>query len=176
MRAIVSYLKWVGKDVPRGDKAVGSGLIKLPFLHRPADTVRGKKVFDATCATCHQKNGSGLPQPDGGGYFYPPLWGVNSFNTAAGLYRISNMAGYVYANMPVGSTHIKPILSQEDAWDVAAYVVSRTRPHRTFEKDWPNLSSKPIDHPFGPYTDNFTEVQHKYGPFTEIEQARKSKN
>lgn len=176
MRAMVAYLNWVGKDVPKGEKANGSGLIKLSYLPRAADTIRGKKVFLATCTSCHQKDGSGLPQPDGGGYFYPPLWGARSFNTAAGLYRISNMARYVFANMPVGSTHHKPILSQEEAWDVAAYLVSRPRPHRDFKKDWPNLDSKPIDHPFGPYADNFSEAQHKYGPFTEIEKSRKTKN
>jgi thiosulfate dehydrogenase len=34
--------------------------------------------------------------------------------------------------------------------------------------DWPNISKKPIDHPFGPYADVFSEKQHKYGPYKPI--------
>lgn len=34
--------------------------------------------------------------------------------------------------------------------------------------DWPDISRKPVDHPFGPYTDGFDERQHKYGPFAQL--------
>jgi thiosulfate dehydrogenase len=34
--------------------------------------------------------------------------------------------------------------------------------------DWPIISKKPIDYPFGPYADSFSELQHKYGPFQEM--------
>jgi thiosulfate dehydrogenase len=37
--------------------------------------------------------------------------------------------------------------------------------------DWPDISKKPVDHPFGPFIDGFSEQQHKYGPFGPIEQA-----
>ena len=40
-------------------------------------------------------------------------------------------------------------------------------------RDWPNISAKPIDHPFGPYTDGFSEEQHKHGPFKPIVAKRK---
>jgi thiosulfate dehydrogenase len=52
-------------------------------------------------------------------------------------------------------------------------VNSKPRPSKDLSKDWPNISKKPIDHPFGPYADGFTEVQHKYGPFKPIIEARK---
>ena len=39
-------------------------------------------------------------------------------------------------------------------------------------QDWPNISSKPVDHPFGPYTDGFSEQQHKYGPFAPIAEVK----
>jgi len=32
-------------------------------------------------------------------------------------------------------------------------------------KDWPNIKKKPFDYPYGPYTDSFSEQQHKYGPY-----------
>jgi len=30
------------------------------------------------------------------------------------------------------------------------------------------LLDKPVDHPFGPYADDFNELVHKYGPFGPI--------
>jgi thiosulfate dehydrogenase len=42
-------------------------------------------------------------------------------------------------------------------------------------KDWPDISKKPVDHPFGPYADAFTEKQHKYGPFKPIVEEQKKK-
>lgn len=34
------------------------------------------------------------------------------------------------------------------------------------------ISKKPIDHPFGPYADSFSEQQHKLGPFGPIKEYR----
>jgi thiosulfate dehydrogenase len=77
-------------------------------------------------------------------------------------------------NMPFGqASHGNPVLSLEEAWDLAAFVNSQQRPHISQEKDWPDISKKPVDFPFGPYADAFTETQHKYGPFQPIEDARK---
>jgi thiosulfate dehydrogenase len=39
-----------------------------------------------------------------------------------------------------------------------------------------NEPEKPFDHPFGPYADNFTEAQHKFGPFKPIVAAQKKKD
>ena len=64
------------------------------------------------------------------------------------------------------------LLTDEEAWDVAAFVNSQPRPKADLKKDWPNISAKPVDHPFGPYTDGFSEEQHKYGPFQPIVDKR----
>jgi thiosulfate dehydrogenase len=48
------------------------------------------------------------------------------------------------------------------------------RPHKDQSSDWPDISTKPIDFPFGPYADAFREKQHKYGPYQPIAEARKS--
>jgi thiosulfate dehydrogenase len=93
------------------------------------------------------------------------LWGPLSYNDAAGLYRLSNFAGYVKYNMPLGARHDAPVLTDEEAWDVAAYVNSRPRPHKNVPSDWPDVRKKPFDHPFGPYADRYSERQHKFGPF-----------
>jgi len=34
MRAMVAYLKWIGKDVRKGTKPIGTGTVDLPYLKR----------------------------------------------------------------------------------------------------------------------------------------------
>ena len=174
MKAMVAYINWVGKEVPKGEVPIGSGLYEVPLLDRAADPIKGKLVYDRQCASCHQTDGKGIAKPDGSGYLYPPLWGENSYNHGAGLYRLSRFAGYVKANMPLGATFEQPILSDEESWDLAAYVNSMERPKKDLSQDWPDISKKPMDHPFGPFSDSFTEEQHKYGPFKPIKAAKSS--
>jgi thiosulfate dehydrogenase len=172
MQAIVAYIKWLGKDVPKGQTAKGSGIVDLPFLDRPADPAKGKIVYEQKCASCHKKDGSGELKPDGKEWAYPPLWGDKSYNHGAGLYRISRFAGYIKYNMPLGVSYPESQLTDEEAWDIAAYVNSMPRPTKDLSKDWPDISKKPIDHPFGPFADGFDEKQHKYGPFGPIKEKR----
>jgi len=169
MKAMAAYIKWVGKDVAKGKKAKGSGIFNIAFLDRPADPKNGKEVYEAKCAVCHQSDGQGQLNDKGNNYTYPPLWGKWSYNKGAGLYRLSRFAGYVKANMPLGVSYNAPQLTDEEAWDVAAYVNTKERPGLDLSKDWPDISKKKIDHPFGPYVDPFPESQHKFGPFTEIQ-------
>ena len=78
--------------------------------------------------------------------------------------------------MPFDKASFKsPDLTDEEAWDVAAFVNSQPRPSKIFKEDWPDISKKPFDHPFGPFADGFTEAQHKYGPFKPIIEAQKNK-
>lgn len=168
MRAIVAYIRWLGLGVPGKVAPKGSGLLEVPMLDRAADPVRGQAVFASKCASCHGVDGQGLPIPDSPRW-YPPLWGERSYSASAGLFRLSRFAGYVKANMPFGANWLAPQLSDEEAWDVAAYVNSQPRPaHKFLAEDWPDISKKPFDHPYGPYADGFSEQQHKYGPFQPI--------
>jgi len=171
MQAIYAYIKWLGRDVPKGARPPGVGISDIPCSDRAADTLKGGQVYTTKCARCHGPQGAGMPYPDSCHYIYPPLWGPNSYNTGAGLFRLSRLAGYVKDNMPYGSDHNAPQLTDAEAWDVAAYINSRPRPQKTFPADWPDISRKPFDHPFGPYSDSFPEAQHKYGPFGPIKKA-----
>jgi len=173
MKAIVAYIKWLGTDVPKGESPKGSGLVELSFLDQPADPIKGKILYEEKCSVCHGKNGQGILNADGTAWTYPPLWGKNSYNDGAGLYRLSRFAGYIKANMPLGATHTEPQLTDEQAWHIAAYVNSLERPQKDITNDWPDISKKPIDHPFGPFADGFDESQHKYGPFKPIQEKRK---
>jgi thiosulfate dehydrogenase len=171
MQAIVSYLKWVGKDVAKGESPLGFGILSLEFLERPADPLKGSYVYQKHCKSCHGNNGEGILAENGVEWTYPPLYGEKSYSIGAGLYRLSSFAGYVKYNMPFGTSYKNPVLTDEEAWDVAVFINSMPRPNKDLSMDWPDITKKPFDHPFGPYTDTFPEIQHKFGPFGPIKKA-----
>jgi thiosulfate dehydrogenase len=173
MQAIVAYIKWVGSEVTEKNKPDGTGIYDLPVLNRAADPEKGSLVFKTKCVSCHGTNGEGVPNAENTEYTYPPLWGAKSYNTGAGLFRLSRFAGYVRMNMPFGPSFEANQLTDEEAWDVAAFVNSQPRPVMNIKSDWPDISKKPFDHPFGPYTDQFSELQHKLGPFGPIKKIAK---
>ncbi len=178
MNALVAYLQFLSTGVPVGTTVEGRGTPALPYLDRAADVVKGRAVYAATCQACHQGDGQGLRKGkvgDGAGYTYPPLWGPDSFNDGAGMHRLIASANYIRANMPFGTTYRAPMLSVEDAWDVAAFINSQPRPARAqLDLDYPDRTKKPVDAPFLPFADSFSLEQHRLGPFTPILDARKA--
>ncbi|MEO5571018.1 MAG: c-type cytochrome [Bacteroidia bacterium] len=190
MKGLVAYIEWLGKDVKKGDKFDGSGgITAIKFIDRAADPAKGKIVFEQYCSRCHGTNGEGQFVADvmkdetkqqGGTataedlYYYPPLWGNNSFNGVATLYRVSKLAGFIKYNMPYPVDYKNPVLTDEQAWDVAAYVNNSSRPIKDHSEDYAcDISKKPFDFPFAPYADNFSEEQHKFGPYTAMPSAMK---
>lgn len=169
MRAFVAYLKWLGHEVPKGVKPAGSGIKSLAFLERTADLDHGKTIFQTQCSRCHGDNGEGVWKQDRTDYAYPPLWGEHSYNLNATLYRLIPLSSFIKSNMPFDKMKT---LTEEEAWDVAAYISSQARPGAPYKTDWPTLSNKPIDYPWGPYSDRFSEQQHKYGPFAPIKNEK----
>src|SRR5258708_2459153 len=129
MEAIVAYLQFIGRKTPQGVRVAGMGLPPLPKPARAPDSVRGATVYAAHCAKCHKDQGQGEPlMAPGVGYEIPPLWGDDSFNSAAGMSRIDTAAAFIHVNMPIGSNDREPILTVQEAWDVAAFVTSQPRP------------------------------------------------
>jgi thiosulfate dehydrogenase len=175
MQAMVGYIRFLTTGVPPGQTVPGHGAGKMPELARAADPARGKDVYVRACSFCHGPNGQGirrsLPSTDLG-YMVPPLWGNDSFNDGAGMARLITAANFVHFNMPHGADYLNPQLSPEDAWDVAAYMLSQPRPPKSgLDRDFPDLLTKPVDTPYGPYADHFSAQQHKYGPFGPIRNA-----
>lgn len=175
MAAIVAYLKFLSTGVAPGQALPGLGAGHMPELDRAADPERGKLVYAKGCVTCHNAHGSGFlrTHPSANpGYMIPPLWGPDSFNDGAGMNRLTNAANFIHYNMPMGIDYLAPRLSVEDAWDVAAYIVSQPRPRKAgLDKDFPDLLAKPVDTPYGPYADGFSEQQHRYGPLGPIRET-----
>ena len=172
MRAMRAYIVWLGATVKKGAQLKGMSIPDLPLMNRAASASNGAQVYASRCTTCHGPKGEGSLNADSTAYTYPPLWGPHSYNVSAGIYRLSRLAGYIKYNMPYTSEPSEPQLSDEDAWDLAAFINSQSRPEKFFVYDWPNTSKKPFDYPFGPYTDVFSDQQHKYGPFAPIKKAK----
>lgn len=70
------------------------------------------------------------------------------------------------SRMPLG----EPDLSDDQAFDVAAYINDQPRPQMpNLDRDYPDLVVKRIDSPYGPFADDFPLEQHRFGPFPPIE-------
>ena len=168
MKAYLAYMKWLSTDIPDGAKLVGSGTLSVKEPARAADPAHGKQVYTQVCAACHGADGQGQRRADGG-YQFPPLWGPDSYNDGAGMARLLGAAAFIKNNMPFGTTHAAPVLSDDDAYDVAAFVNAADRPQKAdLQKDFPIRLQKPVDTAYGPYADDFSPQQHKLGPFDPI--------
>lgn len=134
---------------------------------RAASTDAGQLVYEQRCQVCHGEDGLGLQATLDirEGYLFPPLWGPDSFNDGAGMHRVLTAANFIKARMPLG----QPDLTDDQAFDVAAYINSKERPHmENLEVDYPDRATKPVDGPYGPYVDSFPIEQHRIGPFGPI--------
>lgn len=137
MTALVSYMAWLSEGVPVGNTVEGQGFRKLTPVKAPSKA-RGAQVYAQNCAACHGLDGQGVAS-------FPPLWGARSFNIAAGMGRIHTAAAFIKANMPLGRGGT---LSDEEAYDVAAFVLGHKRPDFAAKiKDWPK-GQKPADSPY----------------------------
>jgi thiosulfate dehydrogenase len=175
MKAMVAYLAWLSRGVDQDMAGINSTPITPP--NRAANLAAGREVYEEYCQTCHGADGNGyrsrLAGPNGE-HVTPPLWGAESYNNGAGMARVLTAAAFIKANMPLGTPWDRPVLRDEEAFDVAAYINAQSRPARAdLEKDYPDLSKKPIDCPYPPYADGFPQSQHQFGPFPPIEQARR---
>ena len=169
MQAFSAYVRWLSTGIPSGARLVGAGTLRVKEPERAADPVRGAGIYAATCAPCHGADGRGQRAHQGAGYQFPPLWGPDSFNDGAGMDRLLIAAAFATHNMPIGTTFDAPALSDEDGYDVAAYVISQKRPAKAnLDRDFPNRLQKPVDAAYGPYADGFSREQHEFGPFGPI--------
>jgi thiosulfate dehydrogenase len=119
MVAMVSYITYLSRGVKMGtpqDKSIRLVKFDPP---QPANPKRGAAIYAQKCSACHAANGAGT------GDAYPPLWGPKSFNGGAGMHRLWTMAAFVRYNMPQTAPGT---LSDQEAYDVAAYVLSHERP------------------------------------------------
>ncbi len=180
MVAMVSYMRWLSQGVPTGKRVPGDGGIELKYPDRAADPAKGAIVYTEHCARCHGAEGQGQFKPDSSGYIYPPLWGPHSYENGSSMHRVLKAARFIKANMPHNiATWDKPVLTDEQAIDVAAFVNDdriHSRPQMNNARGYENELRKPIDYDAPPFPDGFSAEQHKLGPYQPIIDYHKQHN
>lgn len=137
LQAIVAYIEWLSQNVPQGVTPPWRGIPRISASRTP-DPVNGKKLFATKCVFCHGADGQGTMAG-------PPVWGPQSYNIAAGMARVSVAAAFIRSNMPRTWGWS---LSDDQSFDVAAYINSQPRPDFPGkEHDWPK-GGKPADTPY----------------------------
>jgi thiosulfate dehydrogenase len=136
MQDIVAYLAYMARGVPIGAHLPVEGMPAMPKA--VGDTARDAEVYVTACARCHGADGAGLAK-------VPALWGPLSFSVGASMARQERAASFIRHNMPLD----KPgTLSDQEAYDVAAYVTAKPRPDLPEKaRDWP-LGGAPADVPY----------------------------
>lgn len=130
MQAIVAYLDLLTRDAGGFGNPVEDPR-PLPAVATAPDPVRGDSLYGSHCVVCHRPDGAGERNGypgDAQGYLHPPVWGPDSFNAAAGMHRLATLAAFIHANMPLGASLEGPMLTEQDAWDIAAYIEAQPRP------------------------------------------------
>lgn len=171
MKAMVAYMEWLGEDMPKEKRDYYTGFTDLKIPDVAVDLEYGKRVYVKECMVCHQEDGQGVKKADFSlGYEFPPVWGEDTYNDGAGMHRVLTAAAFIKANMPFEEvTKENPKLSDEEAFHVAGYINSLARPAKSnLENDFPDRKLKPVSTPYGPWDDDFSAEQHKYGPFPPI--------
>lgn len=171
MVAFLSYFKWISKNVPKDSLFKGAKNFKIEFPAVAASPERGKVLFVENCVRCHGNEGQGIFNADKSGYVYPPLWGKYAYQPGSSMHRIIKQAQWLKGNMPFDKVTVgKPYLTDEQSLDIAAYVNDDTVHPRPNPKtlDYPDPKAKAIDYAHAPFSDPFSENQHKLGPFKPI--------
>lgn len=173
MRAMQAYIHFLSQGYPVGGaKIEGRSLAKIDrkmVKQNKADVENGKKVYEMHCASCHGEDGLGVKNEGlANGYAFPPLWGTDdTYNKGAGMYRILKAADFIKSNMPIGATKENPILTDKEAYDVAAFMNqdSHYRPEKiNRSSDFPDDIVKAPD----VYRPNKESIEHKFGPYGKI--------
>ncbi|MDD2896734.1 MAG: c-type cytochrome [Aliarcobacter sp.] len=173
MSAMQAYMHWLSQGVPVGTMALeGRGLAKIDrkmIKTQAADPKKGEAVYALQCAACHGANGEGVKNEGrANGYLYPALWGTeDTYNKGAGMYRVLKAADFIKSNMPLGATKEASVLTDEEAYNVAAFINmdSHYRPEKiNRNNDFPDAVVKAPD----VYRPGLETKEHQVGPFGKI--------
>lgn len=128
--AVSAYITWLsqgGAIRMNPEKPLGPNHVPpLKLDPEKADAGRGRELYAELCADCHGANGQGRKEN-------PPVWGPGSYNAGAGLATLGGLASWLKASMPLDD----PSLSDEEARDLAAFLVARPRPRFDLKEHLP---------------------------------------
>lgn len=120
---LIAYSFWLSTGAPIGAQLEGRGYRVVAEPPGGVDVSRGEAVFATSCQMCHGASGAGLKAGDT--WVFPPLWGQQSYSAGAGMHKVPIAAAFIKTKMPYrhGNT-----LTDQQAWDVAAYINGKPRP------------------------------------------------
>ena len=116
--AIAAYVTYLSQGEVMGAEPEGRGVPTIGDTGYDPNPANGRAVYLDQCVSCHGTQGEGVGD-------MPALWGLDSYNKGAGMNRIQEAAGFIWANMPLGQDYS---LTQQQALDVAAYLNLQYRP------------------------------------------------
>lgn len=118
VQAVAAYIAYISDGEVIGRPPKGYSVPVLPETGSDPNPARGQAVFKRSCVACHGEDGHGTAVA-------PPVWGFQSYNAGAGLNNVQKLAGFVWANMPLGQGRT---LTHQEALDVAAFITLQHRP------------------------------------------------
>ena len=96
---------------------------------RHASIIAGQHSYQKHCQRCHGPAGYGTDKFDNDPNFSPPpINGSEAFVHTATLSYSSRFASFILNNMPPGATHEYPLITAQEALDIAEFIRVQTRP------------------------------------------------
>jgi mono/diheme cytochrome c family protein len=118
----------------------GTYITQLPVKLTPELLGRGRERFDAICAECHDRTGSGSGMVVQRGFPQPPSYHVPRLrNAPIGHFFdvITNGYGVMYSY----AAHVQP----EDRWAIAAYIRALQLSHNMKAAELPSLEQQKLE-------------------------------
>ena len=131
-KLITLYMAWIAEKtaIPIGENRKSRGIHNVRgTAARHASIIAGQRAYVANCQYCHGPAGYGSDRFDNDPKLSPPpINGSEAFVHTATLSYSSRLASFILNNMPPGATHDKPLLSAQEALDIAEFISVQTRP------------------------------------------------
>jgi mono/diheme cytochrome c family protein/REP element-mobilizing transposase RayT len=108
----------------------GTYVTQLPVKLTPELLTRGREQFEAMCAECHDRTGSGNGMVVQRGFPQPPSFHVDRLRNAA-IGHFYDVITNGYGVMSSYATHVEP----EDRWAIAAYIRALQLSHNAKPSD-----------------------------------------
>ena len=139
MQAFVAYIRFLSTGVPAGKVLSGLGAGSMPELDRAADPVRGKAIYANACLSCRCRWLRNPPQPaDRRSRLHgPAAVGSGQFQQWR-RHGPADHRGELRALQHAARNGLPEPAPVEQAWDVAAYMIStasgKSRPRQGFPR------------------------------------------
>jgi len=131
-KLITLYMAWIAEknEIPIGTNRESRGIHNVRgTAARHASIMAGQRSYIENCQRCHGPAGYGTDRFDDDPDFSPPpINGSEAFVHTATLSYSSRFASFILNNMPPGATHENPILTPQQALDIAEFIRVQTRP------------------------------------------------